>query len=150
MTAFEFYLRGLELHRLGGVADANFREALEWYGGALEAGPGFSHPQAMWVCARANLPDFDLADANRRVERALELDADDLEANRIMLPYGSGVVHMMKRARALKNQWRRALLTHTFGSVPRPVITVCASTNMHCNYLMKLKYSTHLCVLVSA
>lgn len=63
------------------MADANSDEAVEWYGRAIEADPEFSRPQAMWVCARANLPDFDMADGIRRIERALELDPNDPEAN---------------------------------------------------------------------
>jgi adenylate cyclase len=84
MTAYEFHLRGLEFHRLGGVVDENLREATNWFERAIEADGNFSRPRAMWVCARSGLPDFDWEDGERRTQRALELDPNDPEANRIM------------------------------------------------------------------
>jgi len=84
MTAYEFHLRGLEFHRLGGVVDENLREATNWFERAIEADPNFSRPRAMWVCARSGLPEFDMEDGERRTQRALELDPNDPEANRIM------------------------------------------------------------------
>jgi class 3 adenylate cyclase len=84
MTAYEFHLRGLEYHRLGGVLDDNLREATAWFERAMQADPNFSRPRAMWVCARSGLPEFDMEDGERRTQRALELDPNDPEANRIM------------------------------------------------------------------
>ena len=84
MTAYEFYLRGLEYHRLGGITNENLRQAVSWFERAIDADPNFSRPRAMWACARAGLPDFDWDDGERRVQRALELDPNDPEANRIM------------------------------------------------------------------
>ncbi len=84
MTAYEFHLRGLEFHRLGGVVDENLREATNWFERAIEADPNFARPRAMWVCARSGLPEFDMEDGERRTQRALELDPNDPEANRIM------------------------------------------------------------------
>ena len=84
MTAYEFHLRGLECHRLGGITDANVREAVGWFRRAIEADPNFARPYAMLTCAASNLPDFDYAEGLRNVERALELDPNDPEANRIM------------------------------------------------------------------
>lgn len=90
MTAYEFYLRGLEYHRLGGITDENLSQAVSWFGRAIDADPNFCRPQAMWVCARSGLPDFDWADGERRTQRALELDPNEPEANRIM---GSILMH---------------------------------------------------------
>lgn len=92
MTAYEFHLRGLEHHRLGGVTDENSRQAMRWFGRAIEADPNFARPRAMLTCAWSNLPDFDLAAGTRHVERALELDPNEPEANRIMgsIKMGSG------------------------------------------------------------
>ena len=90
MTAYEFYLRGLEYHRLGGVVDDNLRQATRWFERAIEADPSFARPHAMWVCARSGLPDFDWDDGERRTQRALELDPNDPEANRVM---GSILMH---------------------------------------------------------
>jgi adenylate cyclase len=90
MTAYEFYLRGLEYHRLGGVVDDNLRQATRWFERAIDADPSFARPHAMWVCARSGLPDFDWDDGERRTQRALELDPNDPEANRVM---GSILMH---------------------------------------------------------
>ncbi len=90
MTAYEFHLRGLEFHRLGGVLDENLREATKWFERAIEADANYSRPRAMWVCARSGLPEFDWEDGERRTQRALELDPNDPEANRIM---GSILMH---------------------------------------------------------
>jgi len=90
MTAYEFHLRGLEYHRLGGVVDENLREATRWFERAIEADANFARPRAMWVCARSGLPEFDEADGVRRTQRALELDPNDPEANRVM---GSILMH---------------------------------------------------------
>jgi adenylate cyclase len=84
MTAYEFHLRGLEHHRLGGVTDENLRQAMKWFERAIEADPNFARPRAMLTCAWSNLPDFDLREGIRHVERALELDPNEPEANRIM------------------------------------------------------------------
>ena len=90
MTAYEFHLRGLEYHRLGGVVDENLREATRWFERAIEADTNFARPRAMWVCARSGLPNFDEEDGEKRIQRALELDPNDPEANRIM---GSILMH---------------------------------------------------------
>lgn len=84
MTAYEFHLRGLEHHRLGGITDDNMRKAMAWFRRAIEADPDFARPYAMLTCSWSNLPDFDLAEGTRLVERALALDPNDPEANRIM------------------------------------------------------------------
>jgi len=84
MTAYEFHLRGLEYHRLGGVTEENTRKAVHWFERAIEADPNFARPRAMLVCAASGLPEFDLDEGIRSVERALELDPNEPEANRIM------------------------------------------------------------------
>jgi len=91
MTAYDYYLRGLAYHRLGGVVDENLRQATYWFDRAIEADPEFGRPLAMWVCARSGLPEFDWEDGERRTQRAVELDPNDPEANRIM---GSILMHM--------------------------------------------------------
>jgi adenylate cyclase len=84
MTAYEFHLRGLEHHRLGGITDDNVRKAMGWFERAIEADPTFARPRALLTCAWSHLPDFDFREGMRHVERALELDPNEPEANRIM------------------------------------------------------------------
>jgi tetratricopeptide (TPR) repeat protein len=84
MTAYEFHLRGLEHHRLGGITDDNVRKAMDWFRRAIDADPNFARPHAMLTCAWSHLPDFDFGEGVRHVERALELDPNEPEANRIM------------------------------------------------------------------
>jgi class 3 adenylate cyclase/TolB-like protein len=91
MSAYECHLRGLEFHRLGGVTDDNLREAIKWFDRAIEADPNFGRPYAMKICAVSGLPNFDWEEGERIMHRALELDPNDPEANRIM-----GSVQMQK------------------------------------------------------
>lgn len=84
LTAYEFYLRGLDYHRRGGVTDDNIREAMTWFEKAISADPNFARAQAMWVCSASWLPEFDWNDGRERTAKALELDPNDAEANRIM------------------------------------------------------------------
>jgi len=91
MSAYECHLRGLEFHRLGGVTDANLREAIKWFDRAIEADPNFGRPYTMKVCAISGLPNFDWEEGERVMHRALELDPNDPEANRVM-----GSVQMQK------------------------------------------------------
>jgi class 3 adenylate cyclase/TolB-like protein len=100
MTAYEFHLRGLEYHRLGGITDENLRQAISWFDRAIDADPNFSRPRAMWVCARAGLPDFDWDDGERRTQRALELDPNDPDAHRVM-----GSIKMNQREFEVSRQY---------------------------------------------
>jgi adenylate cyclase len=91
MTAYDLHLRGLAHHRLGGVVEENYREAARWFERAIEADESYARPWAMSVCSLAGLPGFDLDDGERRIQRALELDPNEPEANRIM-----GVIRMYR------------------------------------------------------
>jgi TolB-like protein len=84
MSAYECHLRGLEFHRLGGVTDENLVEAVKWFDRAIQADPNFGRPYAMKICAVSGLPNFDWEEGERIMHRALELDPNDPEANRIM------------------------------------------------------------------
>ena len=84
MSAYECHLRGLEFHRLGGVTDENLIEAVKWFDRAIEVDPNFGRPYAMRVCAISGLPNFDSEQGERFTQRALELDPNDPEANRVM------------------------------------------------------------------
>jgi TolB-like protein/class 3 adenylate cyclase len=54
-TAYDFLLRGLEYHRLGGVTLDNVREAVKWYNRAIAADPNYSIAYAWQVCASSSL-----------------------------------------------------------------------------------------------
>jgi adenylate cyclase len=84
MTAYEYYLRGLDHHRLVGVSDIHIHEAMAWFERSMAADPGFGRPFAMHVCTWSNKPDFDLQRAEQQVAHALALDPTDPEAHRIM------------------------------------------------------------------
>lgn len=92
MCAYEFYLMGLEHHRLGGVSDRHYRDAVSWFERAMKADPSFGRPFAMHVCAWSGLPDFDLARGEDQVAHALDLDQTDPEAHRIM-----GAIKLQRR-----------------------------------------------------
>ena len=83
-TAYDYLLRGLEFHRLGGVTIDNLREAVKWYERAIAADPNYGLAYAWHVCASATLPDFDLAGGMKFMQKAIELDENDAEAHRIM------------------------------------------------------------------
>jgi TolB-like protein len=91
MSAYEYYLMGLEHHRLIGVADFHIGEAMRWFEKAMKADANFARPVAMHVCAWASLPTFDLDLAEKRMAHALELDPTDPESHRIM-----GSIKMMR------------------------------------------------------
>ena len=84
MTAYEFYLRGVWHHRLGGVTEKHSRKAVEFFEKAIEADPNFHRPHAMLVCAMSDLPEFDSERADRIAIEAYEADPSDPELNRIM------------------------------------------------------------------
>ncbi|MBA3446653.1 MAG: adenylate/guanylate cyclase domain-containing protein [Pseudaminobacter sp.] len=84
MTAFDYLLRGLDHHRLGGVTDDNARQAVGWLNKAIEADPHYAAAYAWRVCAASWLSNFDPEQGRRDINHALELDPCDAEANRIM------------------------------------------------------------------
>ena len=84
MTAYEYYLRGLEQHRMGSISDKYLLAAREWFRKSQEADPSFARPLAMDVCSWSNLADFDLVAAEEKLNRAMQLDAADPELHRIL------------------------------------------------------------------
>ena len=83
MTAYEYYLRGLEQHRMGTVSDAYSKEARSWFRKSQEADPNFARPIAMDVCSWSGMADFDLVAAEEKLNRAMQLDSSDPELHRI-------------------------------------------------------------------
>ena len=84
MSAYECYLRAIDLHRLAGVTNKHVFEALEWFDKAIKLDPNFGRIYAMRVCTASYLADFDILKAERDTTKALELDPTDPEAHRIM------------------------------------------------------------------
>ncbi|MEX0923266.1 MAG: adenylate/guanylate cyclase domain-containing protein [Rhodovibrionaceae bacterium] len=87
MEAYDFLLKGLEHHRLGGVTEGNIREAVGWFERAIEADPNYGLAYAWHVCSASRLPGFDADKGFRYIQKALELDENDAEAHRIMGSY---------------------------------------------------------------
>jgi Tfp pilus assembly protein PilF len=91
-TAYDYLLRGLEYHRLGGVTLDNEREAVKWFDRAIAADPNYGLAYAWRVCASSWLPNPDLDEGMRYIQKAIELDENEAEAHRIM-----GVIQMLYR-----------------------------------------------------
>jgi adenylate cyclase len=87
MTAYDYVLRGVECHRLGGVTMEYAREAVMWFERAIEADPNYGLPYAWWVCSAPRLPDWDSDKGLRYIKKALALDESNAEAHRIMASY---------------------------------------------------------------
>lgn len=83
-TAYDYLLRGLEYHRLGGVTSDNLREAVKWYERSIAADPNYGLAYAWHVCAASGLPGFDQTEGMKFMQKAIELDENDAEAHRIM------------------------------------------------------------------
>ena len=84
MTAYDYLLRGLEYHRLGGVTIDNQREAVKWFERAIAADPNYGLAHAWQVCAASGLPDFNLEESMKTIQKAIELDQNEAETHRIM------------------------------------------------------------------
>ncbi len=84
MTAYEYYLRGLEQHRMSSVSDKFSHAALEWFRKSQLADPNFARPIAMEVCSWSSMVDFDLVKAEEKLNRAMQLDSSDPELHRIL------------------------------------------------------------------
>jgi TolB-like protein len=84
MTAYDYLLRGLECLRLGGVTLDNEREAVKWFDRAIAADPDYGLAYAWRVCAYDWLPDANLDEDMKYMRKAIELDENEAETQRIM------------------------------------------------------------------
>jgi len=89
LQAYDFLLRGLELHRLGGVTRQSAEEAFSWFDKATKADPNYARAYAWKSCALATLArewthENVLDEALALARRAVELDPDDPESHRIL------------------------------------------------------------------
>jgi adenylate cyclase len=82
MTAYDYMLRGLDYHRLGCITTENSRKAVYWFDKAIEADPNYGPAYAWRICAASWLPEFNLNAETHYIERALELDPNNPEAQR--------------------------------------------------------------------
>ena len=84
MQAYDYVLRGLDYHRLGGVSMDNLRQAVSWFDKAIECDPNLGSAYAWRICAASSLPEFELSTNRRYIEKSIELDPNNPEAQRIM------------------------------------------------------------------
>jgi TolB-like protein/Flp pilus assembly protein TadD len=84
MTAYDYLLRGLDYHRLGGVTLDNMREAVKWFDRAISADPNYGLAYAWRVCAASWLSDRNLNEDLKYMQKAIEFDENEAEAHRIM------------------------------------------------------------------
>jgi tetratricopeptide (TPR) repeat protein len=70
----------------------NEREAVKWFDRAIAADPNYGLAYAWRVCASSWLPNPDLDEGMRYIQKAIELDENEAEAHRIM-----GVIQMLYR-----------------------------------------------------
>jgi len=92
LTAYDMVLQGLEYHRRSNLTRSEAPKALELFEKAIETDPTYARAYAWRACSLSNCagwdPEsypkdwFDICHAS--ATRALELDPDDHEANRIM------------------------------------------------------------------
>ena len=87
MTAYDYLLRGLEHHKLGGVTLENAHKAINWFDRSIAANPNNSRAYAWRVCAASWMPDFDLDENWKYIQKAIELDENEAEAHRIMATF---------------------------------------------------------------
>ena len=90
--AYDLVLQGLKHHRNSIVSREDARKAYDLFSRAVDLDPNYPRAMAWKVCSTANLSSWEpeilgpnwMQDALKSVEKALELDPDDAEANRIM------------------------------------------------------------------
>ena len=90
--AYDLVLKGLKHHRNAGVSYEDAKKATSLFNKALELDPNYPRALAWSVCSTSWLESWDpksvpenwLDDGIKKIEKALELDPDDAESNRIM------------------------------------------------------------------
>jgi adenylate cyclase len=139
MTTYDYLLRGLEYHRLGGVTSENSREAVKWFERAIESDPNYGLPYAWWTCAASRLPEFDTDKGLKYVNKAIELDENNAEAHRIMGSYQmwlgdfEAAEHHHRRAMALNPSSAyirgRSAAFYTFNRQPERALELLAEAD---------------------
>jgi len=110
LNAWDCLLRGLELHRVGGVTIDNAFRALEWFDKAVQCDPTYGRAYAWRACAAATVWEwngdegyYDRCLADNRV--GMELGQDDAECQRI----AGSIAVRERRFDAAAYHFRRAL-----------------------------------------
>ncbi len=92
LAAYDLVLQGLVHHRKSGITKENAKSAYDHFSRAAELEPNYARAHAWKACSLSNLVswspdeiDFDWFDeCTTSVSKALEIDANDPEAHRIM------------------------------------------------------------------
>lgn len=90
--AYDLVLKGLKHHRNAGYSFEDSKKATALFNRALELDPNYPRALAWSVCSTAGLASWDpksvaedwLDKGIKQIEKALEIDPDDAESNRIM------------------------------------------------------------------
>ena len=90
--AYDLVLKGLKHHRNAGVSFEDAKKATSLFNKALELDPNYPRALAWSVCSTSWLESWDpksvpenwLDEGIKKIEKALEIDPDDAESNRIM------------------------------------------------------------------
>ena len=90
--AYDLVLKALKHHRNAGVSFEDAKKATSLFNKALELDPNYPRALAWSVCSTSWLESWDpksvpenwLDEGIKKIERALEIDPDDAESNRIM------------------------------------------------------------------
>lgn len=90
--AYDLVLKGLKHHRNSGYSFEDAKRATSLFNKAVELDPNYPRALAWSVCSTANLASWDpktvqenwLDEGIKKIEKALEIDPDDAECNRIM------------------------------------------------------------------
>lgn len=93
MTAFDWYLRGLNRHRRAGLSLDNARKAARCFSEAIQLDPDFARAYALRVCSASWFDaDFALGQGPKDIALALSRDERDPEVHRI-----AGAISIMTR-----------------------------------------------------
>tara|TARA_B100000941_G_C28491416_1_gene548172 strand:+ start:219 stop:1958 length:1740 start_codon:yes stop_codon:yes gene_type:complete len=92
MAAYELVLKGLEYHRKSGMIKENAHKALDYFNKAIEVDSNYSRAYAWKACSLANVINWndmiytedEEKEFRSALNKSLELNPDDPEANRIM------------------------------------------------------------------
>ena len=109
LDAYDLVLKGLELHKRGGIKKENAEKALEYFSKAIDADPNYARAYAWKACSTATVAQWNpdsfggdwLKACFDSVSHAMEIDPDDAEAHRIL-----GAIRMFK------NEFDAALFHH--------------------------------------